>query len=298
MSFITSYTDAEHIIRQHYPQAQHIEYIDHGHVNFVATVDNAAVFRFPRDANAVKRLHYEIELFKLLQDAIPVVPIPIIIAVNHAPEYAITNFIPGEHLTGRQIRCLPQAQQAAIGHTLATFIYQFTQRVSAGQLRHIRQKTGVEDIDEPWDDYFRRMFTPGLPDKRLQPVVDRQYHAWLQAVAHENRNLAIHDDIHTANVLFTDNKVSAVLDFGDAYIGSIEEELRGLYRMSDTVVAAAADQYVRLGGAPLRLDNVRTWAIANELANFIDRTGKGDITHPSYLRAQANLRKWLPDFPL
>lgn len=290
---------AEQIIRQHVTDIQEITYIDHGHHNLVISVNRTHVFRFPRDEKSSKRLQLETALLQHLQGKITAVPIPEVIAVSGMPFYVVLKYLDGECLTAEQIQFLSEDEQKLAGRTLAEFSEQFNRVAPAELLARLRHETGVEAIDEAWPDFFKRVFVgEPLPNERLKPVVEKYYGIWKDYTATEEHNFAIHDDLHPANVVFIGPKISGVLDFGNAYVGSVEGEMRGLYRMGETVLGAALNRYQELTGRHIEHEHVRIWVITSELAIYVHYFAKEQTAHPAFLRAEANLRKWIPDFPL
>jgi aminoglycoside phosphotransferase (APT) family kinase protein len=137
-----------------------------------------------------------------------------------------------------------------------------------------------------------------LPNDHLRPIVQEYYTLWKDYAAHEQNNYAIHDDLHLANLLFRNGKLTGILDFGDVNAGSIESELRWLYAMGDTVLRAAIERYQQTSGRTVSYDHIRVWAIMHELSTFTDRLSRQDTAAFPFLRAQQNLRRWVQSFPL
>lgn len=296
---VTDRTAIEQIIRQHEPVVEEITYIDHGHDNLVVCVNQRLVFRFPRNEQAVRRLQFEVALLQYLKGKITAIPSPELLEMSNAPVYAITTYRHGSHLTQEEIERLSDEDQAAIGRALAEFIVQFTEAIPAEKLMELRKQAGLIGMEETWSEYFERLFLRmPLPNEKLAPYVQQYYATWKNYHQAELATFAIHDDLHPANILFNGPVVSAVLDYGDANIGSAEEEMRGLYRMGNQVLSAAIARYNELTGRSISLEHIRIWAIMNDLARFTRYLGEQNTTHPAFLRAQDNLREWLPDFPL
>jgi aminoglycoside 2''-phosphotransferase len=289
----------ETIVAKHVPQIEQITYIDHGHDNLVVVVNESLVFRFPRNDKAARRLTFEIALLQRIKGKITVIPTPELVEVSAVPLYAVTTYRPGGHLTKEQIESLSDEEQAAIGAMLAEFIHQFGSAISPDELTRLRQETGLVGMEEPWADYFTRLFeTQPLPNLLLTPIVNKYYGAWKNHIGDSQDNSVIHDDLHPANILFVGSSMSAVLDFGDANIGSAEEEMRGLYSMGELVLRATIKRYHELTGRELSYELIQIWTIMNDLARFTRYLGEEHTTHPAFLRAQANLRAWIPNFPL
>lgn len=290
---------ADGAIRAFDKDVQEITFIEHGADNIVAVVDQTYVFRFPRNDDAAKRLYFETALLQKLGKQLPIVQVPELIQVHTQPFYSVAKYIPGEHLTGKDIVTLTQDEQTAVGKIIATFSVELNRAISGLEVRRLRMEAGVAGLDEPWDVYFDRLFTKDrLPNERLRPIINENYALWRDLVKHEQRNYAIHDDLHPSNLLFRGAKLQGIVDFGDTNTGSIEEELRWLYSMGDIVLKSAIDHYQELTGTTVAFNNVKQWAIMHELSTFTTRLARQDTESFPFKRSQEHLRTWISDFPL
>jgi hypothetical protein len=95
-------------------------------------------------------------------------------------------------------------------------------------------------------------------------------------------------------MLFENQKLIGILDFGDTNIGTPEQELRQLYRINEIVLVAAVKMYEHLSGYTLNLEASKIWAITQELAAYSGRLLSNNKNHPSFFRSARNLNKWLP----
>lgn len=276
-----------------------IDYIEHGSDNLVVVVNKAYVFRFPRTEPKARRIAFETALLQKTKGRITAVEIPELIEVHTAPLYLVAKYITGDHYTGEDIRSFGEEEQRAIGSQIAEFIFQFNQAISGLEVRRLRTEAGIEGLQEPWAEYFIRLFEHSrLPNEHLRPIVAEYYALWKDYVRHEQNNYAIHDDLHLANLLFKGKRLTGIVDFGDVNAGSIESELRWLYLMGDVVVRAAVEHYQALSGNPVNYDHIRVWAIMHELSTFTDRLARQQTDVYPFQRAQQNLRSWIPNFPL
>ena len=290
---------ADGAIRAFSKNVQEITFIEHGADNIVAVVERQYVFRFPRNNDSAKRLYFETALLQKLGTQIQVMDVPKLVQVHTQPFYTVSTFIPGDHLTGKEIVGLSQDEQADVGKQIATLSTQLNHAISGLEVRRLRVEAGVEGLDEPWDVYFNRIFVKDrLPNERLRPIINEQYALWKDLVRHEQRNYAIHDDLHPSNLLFVGPKLSGVVDFGDTNAGSIEEEFRWLYSMGDIVLKSAIDHYNQVTGTQVAYDNVKQWAIMHELSTYTTRLARQDTESFPFKRSQDHLRTWIPGFPL
>lgn len=291
--------ETDRLIRSFCGDVTELTYVGHGADNMVALVNQTYVFRFPRGEHASKRLRFEAAILQRLEERVTSLHIPKLLQVHQAPLYSIASYVPGDHFSDEQVRSLTQAEQSAIGTRLADFIVQFNQVLSGQEVQGLRKDNGVEGLDEPWEAYFARLFSrERLPDDSLSPFIREHYSLWQQYVAAEQRTYAIHDDLHQSNLLFRGTTLQGVLDFGDTNRGGIEEEMRWLYAMGDTVLWSAIEQYNVLTGRQISYEHVREWAIMHELSTLVSRLNRHDTQSFPFQRAQAHLRAWLSGFPL
>jgi Ser/Thr protein kinase RdoA (MazF antagonist) len=290
---------AQQAIHDFSKEVEEITYIEHGADNVVALVNKQFVFRFPRNPDAGKRLYFETALLQKIGSHISAAKVPELLRVHTQPFYSVARYIEGDHLTGKEIATLTEEEQRNIGKSIAVFISELNKAISGLEIRRLRAESHVDNLDEPWDVYFKRLFVEEpLVNERLRPIIHDHYSLWKDYVSHEERNYAIHDDLHPANLLFLGAKLNGIVDFGDANTGSIEEEMRWLFTMGDIVLKAAIEHYNELTGIEANYDHVRVWAIMHELSTYSSRLKRQQTESFPFLRAQEHLRAWVTDFPL
>jgi aminoglycoside 2''-phosphotransferase len=290
---------ADAAITEFVGDVRELTYVEHGTDNLVALVNKQFVFRFPRNNASATRIAYETAVLQVLKGRIPVTAIPETIEVHTRPLYVVSKYIPGDHLTGKEIQALPEDLQVRIGQTLAQFIHQLNHTVSGLQIRRLREESQVNSLDEPWAEYFERIFVhEQIPNDKLVPIIQEYHSLWKELTAHEQNNYAIHDDLHPGNLLFMNGHLTGVVDFGDTNTGSIESELRWTYLMGDIVLRSAIEQYKALSGTQVDYDHIRVWAIMHQLAYFTTRLSRQQTETYLFIRARECLREWIPGFPL
>lgn len=291
--------ELERAILAHCKEVHEITYVEHSADNVVALVNKAFVFRFPRDERAARRLVFETALLQKLQGRLSIVPIPEVAEVHHEPLYVVANYIEGAHLSGPEIKALNETEQQAIGQTIAQFMHQLNQAISGLEVQRLRTEASIDSLDEAWPQYFERLFEKEpLPDDKLRPIVDQYYPLWQEWSQQEQHTYAIHDDLHPSNLLFRGPRLSGIVDFGDANVGSLESEMRWLYLMGDIVLKAAITQYQALTGTLIAYEHVRLWAIMHELSSYTNRLAREETDSYPFKRAETHLREWVKDFPL
>lgn len=304
MEYFVSFHDSdfkEHVrrvIRSEGVIGEDVTIVQSGSDNNIVLVGDSLTLRYPRTKNAVKRLAFEADILQKLHGHIKTLQVPVVRQVFHNPAAMSLVYIAGGHLTDDQIRGLPNSQQQSIGNAIADFLVEFQSILSGSEVQTLRQKHGIDTIDEPWGRYFERLFEKiPLADERIRPLVNQYYAEWRHNIVTEDRSEAIHDDLHTGNLLFIGERLTAILDFGDVNKGGVEEELRWLYGMGEEVLSAAIKRYYVLTSQKIDIQHVRVWAIMHELSTYASRLLDDDTSSYPFKRATAHLRQWLTDFP-
>lgn len=287
----------ETAILEHCKEVHELTYVEHGANNIVALVNKAYTFRFPRDEISARRLVFETALLQKLKGKIDTIHIPDLKQVHTGHLYTVAAYIPGEQLTGEEIKKLSEREQQAVGIKLASFIDQLTRGISGLEIQRLRTEANVEGLKEPPPGRFRRLFGMTLPNDKLRPIVQEYYSLWQQYAGQEQATYAVHDNLYAKNMLFKAAELTGILDFADANVGSVESEMRGMYEMGDLVLKSAIDQYQSLSGTQVAYDHVRVWAVVYELAIFVDFLARQQTEEPIFMRSQERLRQWVPGFP-
>lgn len=275
-----------------------LTFIEHSADNLILIANREFVFRFPRNSAAEHRLYFETALLQKLAGKMNAVAIPAVVHINHHPLFVVARYLEGVHLMGSQIQGLSSEEQQIVGVSVARFMVELNNAVEGQEIRRLRTEAGLDADTEPWEVYFKRLFETGpLPNVSLQPIVDEFYPLWMDYISREDRTHAIHDDMHPLNLLFMGSQLSGILDFGDANIGGVEEEMRWLYLMGSTVLGAATAEHKRLTGREPNLQHIRVWAIMHELSSFTNGLARDETETFPFLRAQAHLKAWVPHFP-
>lgn len=295
MTIFANTKTATQIIKKLYPDAKNVRFIEHGYDNLVGLVDDKYAFRFPRMQSAYMRSQYE---RLVLLDLAPLteVTIPRVLGEGDNPPYVITSFVPGEHISSIEINKLSEEQQKSTGKGVARFAYAMHSLLSPKQALEQRKRFGLDSQEEePWDVYFEKVINKQqFPTPEQDKLAKDYYNRW-KNLKFTTSTVVIHDDLHTENLLFENGELVGVLDFGDTNIGTPEQELRQMYRINETVLQAAVDEYERLSGYKLNLEAVKVWSIIQELSAYSERLFSNNKNHPAFSRAARNLQRWLPD---
>lgn len=288
---------ARDIAHNLHPNAQSIAMIEHSADNVVALVDTKCALRFPKNKNAYDRGLYERRILKQLED-IQIVTIPRVLGENINPPYVVTSYVAGRHVTPDKIRKFSEEQQQDFSKSVARFAYIMHTSFEIDKELPIREMLRLDEHkdNEPWPVYYKKVVRDGNFSTATQNgIAKRCYEDWAK-ISNVAPTVVVHDDLHTENMMFdNDNHLVGILDFGDTNVGTPEQELRQLYRISEDVMMAAVQEYQRLSGLQLDVDAIKIWAIMKELADYSKRLEANDTSHHSFKRASCNLNIWLPD---
>ena|GEM_PF-140582 len=287
----------EAFVRNLEPDAPHIMVLEHSYHNVIVIVDDARVYRFPRNYNAAVRQQFETEVLRKLRGK-TTLPIPEVVAVRDDPSYTILSFLSGQH---EVLDVLPKTAITDISEQFARFIFELSQALPVAETEALRSKCGLADgrNDEPWLAYIERALAQAsFTDKPWLEELAHEYAAKWQIMQARNKLplQTVHDDLHNENILFEHGKLAGVLDFGLTNIGTAAQEMRQLYRLDTRLLQAAIDAYARLSGQQVQLEDVKIWAITAELASYCHHLALDETSHPSFVRTRNNLRTWLPEF--
>jgi aminoglycoside phosphotransferase (APT) family kinase protein len=282
---------AKEIVKNLYPEAKNITFVEHGYDNLIALVDEKYAVRFPRNENAYLRSLHEKEILSRL-GTMGVSRVPRLLGNNDNPPYLITNFVHGSHLRPSDIRELPQDQQKRFAEEIAEFAYAFHTMFTLDEARVFRTKFRLDELsEEPWDLYLKKKVSDSnFPTEIQNRLAHECYEKWVNIK--QSGLVIVHDDLHTENLMFENNELVGILDFGDTNIGTPEQDLRQLYRISDFILESAIKKYDELSGLSLNIEAAKLWCIMQELAVY---SSTDNFAHHSYARAAKNLNRWLPE---
>ncbi len=294
-----SFVDADaarEISHSLYPNASNITLIEHSHDNIVALVDTSYAVRFPRDQNAYQRSIYEKHILSKLEAA-KTITIPRILGEHTNPPYVITSFVPGRHISSATVRTLSKSHQQDFGKAVAHFAYTMHAAFTLNEEMSLRQELGLDELtdNEPWPVYYKKVIYDKTYPAVTQDTIAKKYYAEWVRLCYVAPTVVVHDDLHTENMMFKDNRLVGVLDFGDTNVGTPEQELRQFYRISEEIMMIAVGEYEHLSGRQLNVEAIKIWAIMKELADYSKALTAGNTSHHSFKRAAHNLDTWLPE---
>lgn len=284
---------AQKLTKDAYPNAKQITLIEHGYDNIVMLVDELYALRFPRNQDAYARSQYEKQVLQHLE-TLETISVPKILGEHANPPYLLTSFVAGKHLSPKDINNFPAELQQELGESIAAFAHGMHTAFSVEEARRIRKELRLDERpEEPWNIFFKRLLAGSTLLTPEQDAIAKEYYKkWKQANA-DSPLVIVHDDLHTENMLFKDQHLCGILDFGDTNIGTAEQDLRQLYRLNEVVLNAAANKYSELSGRQFNTEAAKTWAIMQELSVYTEQLLAGNTTRASFARASKNLNTWL-----
>jgi len=285
---------AREITRGLYPNAENINMIEHSYDNIVALVDNQYAVRFPKNKYAYLRSLYEKHVLEQLEST-KTITIPRILDEQANPPCLVTSFVPGHHISADAIRTFSEDQQQDFCKQVAQFAYAMHSVFSLDEELSLRKELGLDELadGEPWPIYFKKTVYDYTFQAPLQDKIAKSYYAEWVRLCDVAPTVVVHDDLHTQNMMFEDNRLIGILDFGDTNVGTPEQELRQLYRISEEVMLAAVREYQSLSDQVLNVDAIKLWAVMQELAVYSKMLLKANTNHHTFKRASRNLNMWL-----
>lgn len=286
---------ATNIVKNIYPNAIDISFIEHGYDNLVALVDGKYAFKFPRNRYAYLRDEYE-ELVLRDLDSLTLLTIPKVLGKDKNPYYFITSFVPGDHLNTEQVRNLQVKKQQKVADKIAQFAFAMHSKLSVNKAMDHRRKLKLDTLkEEPWIIYFENKLNKITFPNNEQNKLAKEYYTKWKALTYLTPEVVVHDDLHNENLMFEGTNLVGIVDFGDTNIGHPEQEFRQMYRISEVMLDMVIQSYGELSHFKLNKEASILWAILQELAVYSEMLTNTEKNRPSYFRAAKNLQKWLPE---
>lgn len=278
------------IVNEQYPNALSVRHIGHGYENHIIIVDDKYVMRFPRSQEIWQRVKLERFVLSKLKSAL----VPKITEFNNAPPYLVQTFLPGNHISENKFRKLPLDVQQNIGSQIAEFAYNLHSSIDVKEFAAERDRLiPPSDNGGSYDDHLKEMLHDfAFPTAKQDELAKRYFLSWRSISP--SKPLVVHDDLHIHNLLFQDNKLSGVVDFGAICIGTAEQEMRQVYRLSEAALIAAIKTYNNLAHTKLDPETSRIWATTQELATYARELKLNRTDQAAFKRANEHLTLWFP----
>lgn len=287
---------AQDVISADSGDTDRVTLINHGHTSVVAVVDRQAVFKFSRSPYAAIRNEFELFVLREL-DAMKTCDIPLGLRRGPEPSWTALSFLAGEHMSYSQLRAMPASAKKGLGVSIGRFTHELHSSLDTAMVDAKRRELRLDELDEaPWPIHFERTVRGGpFATEQQHGIAMQTYGEWSAQMRKPSTEVVIHDDLHADNLLFRDNALVGVLDFGEVTVGSPEQELRHTLWIGEDVARVAISTYEACSGTQINKELVRLWSVMQELAAFSEYSQKGQYDHPSYLRARSGLKHLLPE---
>lgn len=225
---------AAHLIQTQFPSinVEDLRYLGEGWDNTVFLLNGQYVFRFPRRDEGVTLMHHEIRVMPLLAPHIHL-PVAYPRFIGYPSDrfpypFAGYDYLEGDALADVDFAILPQTD-------VLPQLAHFLRKLHALNLNDIPTDI-VEDIGRM--DYEPRV--PLIVDALAQ--IERSGHVVntkdiLASVAKcassfpAQNTCIVHGDLHPRHILIKDNKISGIIDWGDASFGCKAMDLSILYSL-------------------------------------------------------------------
>ncbi|MGF9912913.1 phosphotransferase [Paenibacillus ehimensis] len=213
-----------------------VEAIESGQNNDVLLVNGEWIFRFPKYAEGIGRLRYEVRLLKIVRERVSI-PVPVPAKWNLQSERIGSVFvgyprIPGEPLLDGQWKELENGGVPMIrglARQLAAFL-KALHGVPAGAL----EESGPEyDGYREWADLFERIRAKLYPymSREAQRWTERHFASFLGNGSNfQVAPVLVHGDFGGSNILYDPRRreISGILDFGSSGPGDPAVDYAGL----------------------------------------------------------------------
>jgi aminoglycoside phosphotransferase (APT) family kinase protein len=251
------------LLREQHPDLATLPLIDvaEGWDNRLFRLADHLVVRLPRRALAARSIDHEQRWVPRLSARLPL-PVPALQRVGHPGcgfpwRWSVTSWLPGEPALRTPPRDLV-ATAAALG----------------GFLRALHQPAPTDAPHNPWRGVPLAARTPLLYEhlKRLAGLVDDRavLDLWARVLSSPpwaGPPMWIHGDLHPGNLLVSEGRLSAVVDFGDLAAGDPATDLAVMWMLLPPSIRpaflAAAGGFEQHDGTVMR---ARGWALALGLA--------------------------------
>jgi aminoglycoside phosphotransferase (APT) family kinase protein len=258
-------TEHEVLIRAERPDAQRIQHIGAGDINDAVLVDDTEVFRFPKTPADRQTLRFEATILQQLAGKVSL-EVPRLHEIAEDNSFAVFSYVAGDILKLDQILAFTPDKKAPLASALATFMIEVKNALSFEETASLRHEQTPHAMDD--EQYYDAMLTVGEEThNQLLPLYKKQYHRVKEMFGGvlPTEQFVFHGDLHPGNLIFTDDKLCGVIDFGDCGPCTIYSELRQQYRMGSDVVEAIVKGFGEAFGS-VDMDIVHQWAIMHEFS--------------------------------
>jgi aminoglycoside phosphotransferase len=240
-----------------------------GDEHIIAEVNNDLIFRFAKTIAIQKHMCVEIELLKYLKNRIRACSIPHVI--YYFPEMYCFGYkkIKGNLLSKEVYASLSHDQQNKLANDVAQFLYELHSNISLEEA----QNTGLVFADWPLLPKDLKNKISLKNNNRLNTTFEKFINEYEQILDTEH-GIVIHNDIHEKNVVINaiTNKLSGIIDFTSACIGTKYHEFRYLHLIDEIFLKNVVVAYSERSQFQVSLHNAYIFCMATEFSRLTERS--------------------------
>lgn len=270
--------------------------VTHGWDNHIVILDNAFVFRFPRNDEYIKKFKTEANLIKYLQDEVSI-SIPNYKYLAKDKSFGGYPFIMGEVLTPELLQSQSDKVKEGIAMDLANFL----------TVIHQTPKEVIDKMNIPngsWNFEHIKKLYEGIKET-LYPVLSKQEVTWLDyqfqnyfSLKGEIKITLTHSDLGGDNILFDkkNGKVSGILDFADSEYTDSALDFARLLDYGEDFMRSVISHYNGFKDEDL-VQRAKFRRLVGMVENMLEIT-KGKKLPTTYEEQRFHLNKKMELFPL
>jgi len=248
-----------------------------GLVNDVVILDEAWVFRFPKDDWAREVLQHEARVLALARRRVSL-PLP---ELELHPSFAAYRMIPGRALFREDIFSRSEPEQEALAEVLGTFLRELHSISAAEAAQYEIGPSGAARTLDHWRELYTRV------EQELFPLLMAHQRQWVRRrfapvlegeLSLEHTPVLVHGDLGQYHLLYDPqaNRLNGVIDFGTAGLGDPAVDLAA-------VIDAFGERFLErmlpyYPGILPALDRARFWASTLELQWALGGLRSGDLS--------------------
>jgi aminoglycoside phosphotransferase (APT) family kinase protein len=231
--------------------------ITRGGMNVVATTAQN-VIKVPVDESEwrLQALAREYDVLRLFDGAdFSPFAVPRLVDYSDDPTYLVTTYVPGKSAAAKEIRNWSKPEREYLGHSLGEYIL--------GQINTISGDTAEGLAILPTRDRtaeFENVGSFADPDHypTLTSVCSSLYDRW-QDYNLGSAEYGIHGDLTPHNIILSEERrLTGVIDFARAHVGSIAEELSTVCDVDISLLEACVDE-LQQGGIETAVEHALVW---------------------------------------
>ena len=245
--------------------------------NLVLEVNNELIFRFTRRPEILEQHLKELELLPLLNKHLTLqVPEPIYHQTDSPPYYTGYKKIPGKPIT-------KETNQETIIHTLTEFLREL-QQIDHNSLQKTPRFT-PNSWKKEYHELYQRITKEAYPSlgPQIQSRITKEFNAFLETKLQFKPTIC-HRDLGIEHILESGNRITGIIDWGDACIGDPAFDLTGIFMGLGEDIARSISNQI---GCPIEyLERARFYS---KIAPFYEYLYGKEINEKNHI--DAGLRK-------